>query len=80
MHTVPSGAGGLEHLPVAGSHRPDAWHASEATQATGSLPTHEPMPSHMSICEQASPSSQDVPYAAGGFVHWPVAVSQVPTV
>ena len=38
---------------------------------------HTPI-SHVSLCVQASPSLQAVPFAAAGFEHWPVAGLHVP--
>src|SRR5437870_11408740 len=35
LQAVPSGAGGLEHWPVARSHVPGTWHWSDAVHTTG---------------------------------------------
>src|SRR2546427_12464807 len=35
LQAVPSGAGGLEHWPVAGSHVPGTWARSHAVHTTG---------------------------------------------
>jgi hypothetical protein len=43
LHEVPFAAIGFVHTPVAGSHVPAAWHASEATHVTGLDPTHAPI-------------------------------------
>jgi hypothetical protein len=42
LQPVPSGAAGLEHLPVLGSHTPAAWHWSCAVHVTGFEPVHVP--------------------------------------
>src|SRR5258708_4484919 len=75
LHGVPSGAAGFEHVPVAGSHAPAAWHASDAAQTIGAAPVHTP-PRQLLVWVQASPSSQGVPAAAGGLLHRPVTGSQ----
>src|SRR5437870_13774111 len=54
---VPSGAGGFEHAPVAGSHTPPTWHWSWAVHTTGAVPVQIPS-THVSTCVQALPSSQ----------------------
>lgn len=77
LHGVPSAAGGLAHVPVAGSHAPARWHWSTAAHATGLPPAHDP-PMHVSACVQRLPSSHGTPFAAGGFVHAPVARSHTP--
>jgi hypothetical protein len=74
---VPSLSAGFEHFPVAGSQTPAAWHESLGVQTTRFAPLQAP-DRQLSICVQASPSSQDVPSAASGFEHAPVAGSQVP--
>jgi hypothetical protein len=77
LHGVPSDAGGFEQAPVAGSHVPAAWHASDAAHATGLEPVHVP-PWQESVCVHALPSLHAVPFAAGGFEQAPVAGSHVP--
>src|SRR5436190_1264934 len=42
------------------------------------VPTHWPLPSQVSLKEQASPSSHAAPSALAGFEHSPVAGSQMP--
>src|SRR5213594_2013254 len=42
------------------------------------VPTHWPLPSQLSLKEQASPSSHAAPSALAGFEHSPVAGSQMP--
>ena len=59
---VPSGTDGLEHVPVAGSQEPAAWHWSEAVQATGFEPAQTPA-WQASLCVHALPSLQAVPFA-----------------
>jgi hypothetical protein len=76
-HGAPSLPTGFEHVPVAGSHVPAVWHASEAEQLTESPPTHTPA-WHVSVCVHAFPSLHAVPSVTGGFVHAPVVGSQVP--
>ena len=76
-HAVPSAFAGFEHVPVAGSHVPAAWHWSAALQTTGWLPAHVPL-SHVSVCVQALPSSHAAPSGLTGFEHVPVAGSHVP--
>src|SRR5437870_2230688 len=49
LHVVPSGAAGLEHAPVDGSHVPATWHASAAVHVTGLAPVHTPA-THASAC------------------------------
>jgi len=78
LHVVPSAAFGFEHVPVDGLHVPTAWHWSAATQTTGLAPVHVPL-SHVSVCVQALPSLQVVPFAAAGFEHVPVNGLHVPT-
>ena len=78
VHAVPSGTGGFEHVPVAGSHVPAAWHWSAAVQVTGLLPAQVPL-WQLSVCVHPSPSSHAVPSAAAGFEHVPVAGSQAPS-
>lgn len=77
LHAVPLAATGLEHAPVLGLHVPAAWHWSLATHATELAPTHTP-PWHESTWVHALPSLQDVPLAATGFVHAPLAGLHTP--
>src|SRR5206468_13082254 len=77
LHAVPSGLAGFEHVPLAGSHVPAAWHWSAAVQTTGWLPVHVPL-SHVSVCVHAFPSLHAVPSGLAGFEHVPVAGSHVP--
>src|SRR5437867_5472961 len=72
LHAVPSGLAGFEHVPLAGSHVPAAWHWSAAVQTTGWLPVHVPL-SHVSVCVHAFPSLHAVPSGLAGFEHVPVA-------
>src|SRR5439155_1557321 len=74
---APSGFAGLEHVPVAGSHEPAAWHCSAAAQTTGFVPVHVPA-WQVSVRVQALPSSQVAPSGFAGLEHVPVAGSQVP--
>ena len=68
---------GLEQDPVAGLHAPARWQASAAAQATGLLPTHAPA-WHESLWVHALWSLHEVPSAAAGFEHVPLAGSHVP--
>jgi len=77
LHAVPSGFAGFEHIPVAGSHVPAAWHWSWAVHVTGLLPVQLPF-SHVSVCVQALPSLHAVPSGFVGFEHVPLAGSHVP--
>jgi hypothetical protein len=77
LQEVPLAAIGFEHAPVAESQVPATWHWSDAVQVTGLAPVHVP-DWHVSDCVQALPSLQVAPFAATGFEHAPVAVSQVP--
>src|SRR5437870_1034018 len=79
LHAVPFGAGGFEHVPVAGLQVPASWHWSSTVQATG-VPEHAPA-RQLSPVVQALPSLQLVPFATGwGFGQVPVAGSQLPPV
>src|SRR5439155_1550477 len=72
LHAVPFGAGGFEHVPVAGLQVAASWHWSSAVQATG-VPEHAPA-RQISPVVQALPSLQLVPFATGwGFGQVPVA-------
>jgi hypothetical protein len=66
-HEVPTGAGGFEQAPVAWSHVPATWQASDAVQVTGVPARHAPLPLQVSLPLQALPSPHDVPAGAGGF-------------
>jgi hypothetical protein len=57
---VPFGSGTLEQTPVAGLHTLGFWHGSGAGHTTGLDPTHTPS-WQVSVCVQASPSSQALP-------------------
>src|SRR5215467_3372002 len=58
---VPSGAWGFEHVPFTGLHVPTRWHWSSAVHTTGFVPAHDPL-WQVSVCVQASLSSQGVPF------------------
>jgi hypothetical protein len=72
---VPSGFGGLLHIPVVESQVPASWHSS-AMHSIG-VPVQLPVV-HESICVQGSLSSQLVPSGAAGFEHMPVVASHTP--
>src|SRR6266516_331707 len=57
---VPSGVTGFEQVALSGSQTPASWHWSWAVQTTGLTAVHVP-PWQVSLCVQASPSSQLVP-------------------
>src|SRR5207249_1032475 len=60
LQDVPSALGGSEHTPVLVLQVPTSWHWSSAVQTTRLLPVQAPL-SQVSVCVQASPSSQAVP-------------------
>jgi len=72
LHVVPSGRAGFEHAPVPGLQTPIAWHASLAAHVTGLAPVQLPA-LQVSVWVHALPSEHDVPSAAGGLEHTPVA-------
>jgi hypothetical protein len=76
-HEVPSGFAGFEQTPVDALQVPATWQASEATQMTAFPPEQAP-DWHVSVCVQALPSLQALPFAFRGFEQTPVAVLQVP--
>src|SRR5438876_722700 len=78
LHAVPLVFGGLEHTPVLGLQVPTSWHWSDDVQASGLEPVHVPL-WQVSVCVQASPSLQAVPFVFGGFEQTPVLELQVPT-
>ena len=77
LQAAPFVLAGVEQVPVAGSHVPATWHWSEAVQTTGLLPVQSPL-WQVSVCVQALPSLQAVPFAAFGFEQTPVPVLQTP--
>src|SRR5439155_1876764 len=78
LHAVPLLAFGLEHRPVAVSQVPATWHWSSAVQTTGLEPVQVPF-WQVSVCVQALPSLQAVPFgwrpSAGQVSLLPVQVS-----
>lgn len=78
LQTVPLGAVGVEHTPLAALQTPATWHWSAATQVTGLLPTHEPL-WHESLRVHAFPSLHAVPFDSAGLEQTPVAGAQTPT-
>jgi hypothetical protein len=74
---VPSGAFGVEQLPLAGLQLPARWHASLAAHVTGFEPVQTP-PWQASVCVHALPSLHVVPSEAAGFEHVPEFGSHVP--
>ena len=77
LQDVPSGLGGLEHIPVDGLQVPTLWHWSEAVQTTGLAPVQVP-DWQVSVWVHKSPSLQGVPLALGGSEQTPVDGLQVP--
>jgi len=78
LQAVPFGAGSdAEHLPVVGLHVPLTWHWSCGAQVTGLPPAQTPA-WQVSVCVQAFPSLQGVPFGFARFEHVPFAGSQVP--
>jgi hypothetical protein len=77
LHVVPSGRGGFEHAPVAGSQLPATWHWSSAVHVTGVPPVHTPA-WQVSDMVHGLPSLQTVPLGAFGLEHVPVFGSQMP--
>jgi len=77
VHAVPFASAGFEQVPLAGSQVPTPWHWSLAVQAAGLDPLHVP-DWHVSVCVQASPSLQVVPFASAGFEQAPVLGLHVP--
>src|SRR2546426_12453491 len=74
---APSGFAGLEHVPVAGSQEPAAWHWSAGAQTTGFMPVHIPA-WQVSVRVQALPSSQEAPSGLVGLEQRPVVGSHTP--
>jgi hypothetical protein len=77
LQAVPLAALGFEQAPVPGLQTPATWHWSLAAQTTGFEPMQVPN-WQVSLCVQASPSVQAVPFAALGFEQEPVCGSQTP--
>src|SRR5437016_5498140 len=76
LQVLPLAFAGFEHVPVAGSQVPAAWHWWVAAQTTA-LPVHTPLCT-APVCVHALPSLQVLPLAFAGFEHVPVAGSHVP--
>lgn len=70
-HGAPSGFAGVEHVPVLESQVPSPWHSSIGLQVTAFAPLHTP-PRQVSVCVQASPSSQTAVSGLAGLVQTPV--------
>src|SRR5262249_4375237 len=77
--SVQPGTGGLEHVPVWGSHAPAVWQLSCGWHWRGAPARHAPA-WHVSAWGQAFPSLQLGPSAFAGFEQRPVCGSQVPAV
>jgi hypothetical protein len=77
LHAVPFGFAGFEQVPFAELQVPASWHASEAMQTTGFAPVQAP-DWQVSVCVQALPSAQAVPFGFAGFEQVPFAGLQVP--
>ena len=78
-HGALSSFAGFEQTPVVASQVPLSWQSSEAEQTTGAPALHTPA-WQVSVCVQASPSSQGESSALAGVEHTPVAASQAPVV
>src|SRR3954462_7757631 len=78
LHAVPLGWSIVEHIPLAGSQTPTAWHWSPARQTTGLAPEQAPA-WQVSVWVHALLSSHVVPFALAGFVQTPVAGLHAPT-
>src|SRR4029077_4295791 len=76
---LPFAATGFEHVPLLGLHVPAVWHWSLAVHVTGFEPVHAPA-WQLSVCVQAFPSLQGLPFAATGFEHVPLLGLHVPRV
>ena len=76
LQGVLSAAIGFEQRPSAGLQAPATWQASEAVQTTGLDPAHMPA-TQVSVCVQASASSQGLPFGAFVLKHRPVPESHV---
>src|SRR3989442_12081066 len=74
LHAVPLLAFGLEHWPVAVLQVPATWHWSEAVQTTGFEPVQGPF-WQLSVCVQALPSLQAVPF---GWWRWARRAAPLP--
>src|SRR5207247_1828507 len=68
LQAAPSGFAGLEHVPVAGSQVPAAWHWSPAAPTPGSAEVHVPA-WQVSVRVQALASSQAAPSGFAGLEH-----------
>ena len=77
LQVVPFAAFGFEQVPVLGLQVPATWHWSAAVHVTGFEPVQVPLWQE-SVCVQALPSLQLVPFAAVGLEHAPVLGSHVP--
>jgi hypothetical protein len=78
-HEVPSGAAGLEHVPLDGLHVPATWHGSLAVHVTGLDPVHAP-DWQASAWVHAFPSLHGVPSGMVGLEHEPDVESHAPAV
>jgi hypothetical protein len=79
LQAVPFALVGFEQAPVDVLQLPAVWHWSWAVQVTGFDPVQLP-DWQVSVCVQAFPSLQAVPFALAGFEQTPVDVLQVPAV
>src|SRR5439155_16427444 len=77
LQSAPSAFEGLEQVPVLGAQTPAVWHESRAVQTTRPPPVQTPA-RQVSVCVQALPSSQALPFGFGGLVQAWVWGSQVP--
>jgi hypothetical protein len=76
LHACPLGTGGLEHMPVVGSHAPVSWHWSRGEQTTGAPPVQTPAWQLWPVMQRL-PALQAVPLGFAMLVQAPVAGMQV---
>ena len=77
MQEVPFDTTGLLQTPFEGLQVPTLWHWSLAVQVTGFEPVQVPA-WQVSVCVQALPSLQEVPFGTAGLGQEPVEELQVP--
>ena len=77
VQVAPFALFGFVHTPVPLLHVPASWHWSSAPQTTGLAPVHVPA-WQVSVCVQASPSTQLLPLGLAGLLHIPSAALHAP--
>jgi hypothetical protein len=78
LQEAPFAATGLLQTPFEGLQVPTLWHWSLAVQVTGFEPVQVPA-WQVSVCVQALPSLQEVPFGTAGLGQEPVEELQIPT-